>query len=86
MQKLQARLDDLCRCAEVLIDVVKPGCQTIPLLGDLLQPGLDLGLGQATVGGQVDEVVLLGVERTKLFRELGLEELGRSLLFIDHGG
>ncbi|MFE3858430.1 hypothetical protein ACFXPN_45785 [Streptomyces griseorubiginosus] len=85
-QQLQARLDDLGRCAQVLIDVVQPVRQTIPLLGDVSQLGLDLALGQAAVGGQVDEVVLLGVERTKLFRELGLEELGRGLLFIDHGG
>nr|WP_046726624.1 hypothetical protein [Streptomyces humi] len=86
LQKLQARLDDLCSCAEVFVDVVEPGRQAIPLLGDVSQLGLDLALGQAAVGCQVDEVALLGVERTKLFRELGLEELGRGLLFVDHGG
>ncbi|WP_280878004.1 hypothetical protein [Streptomyces pseudovenezuelae] len=49
-QKLQASLDDLCRCAEVFIDVSQPGCQAIPLLGDFPQLGLDLALGQAAVG------------------------------------
>jgi hypothetical protein len=83
LQKLQARLNDLGSCAEGVVDVVQPGRQAIPLLGDFLQFGLDLGLGQAAVGGQVDEVVLLGVERTKLVRELDLEELGCGLLLID---
>ncbi|MEV5532216.1 hypothetical protein [Streptomyces prunicolor] len=86
LQKLQTSLDDLCRCAEVFIDVAQPGCQAIPLPGDFSQLGLDLALGQAAIGGQIDEVVLLGVERTKLLRELGLEELGRGLLFVNHGG
>ncbi|MBK6017001.1 hypothetical protein [Streptomyces sp. MBT53] len=86
LQKLQARLDDLGCGTDVFIDVVQPSRQAIPLLGDLLQFGPDLCLGQAAVGSQVDEVVLLGVERTKLLRELGLEELGRGLLLIDHRG
>uniref|UniRef100_A0AAU2AD00 Uncharacterized protein n=1 Tax=Streptomyces sp. NBC_00093 TaxID=2975649 RepID=A0AAU2AD00_9ACTN len=85
LQELQARLDDLGCDAEGVIDIVEPRCQAISLVGDLSQPGLDLALGQAAVGGQIDEVVLLDVERTKLFRELGLEELGRGLLFIDDG-
>ncbi|WP_262064047.1 hypothetical protein [Streptomyces sp. STR69] len=85
LQELQACLNDVRPCAQGLIDVVQSSRKPIPLLGDLSQSGLDLALGQAAVGGQVDEVVLLGVERTKLFRELGLEELGRGLLLVDHG-
>ncbi|WP_026150851.1 hypothetical protein [Streptomyces prunicolor] len=83
---MQARLDDLGCRAEVLIDIVESGRQPIPLFGDLPQLGLDLALGQAVIGGQVDEVVLLGVERAKLLRELGLEDLGGGLLLVDRGG
>ncbi|MGH1553149.1 hypothetical protein ACRAWF_17515 [Streptomyces sp. L7] len=45
VQKLQARLDDLCCCAEVFIDVLEPRRKAIPLPGDFLQLGLDLALG-----------------------------------------
>ncbi|WP_234490383.1 hypothetical protein [Streptomyces sp. MBT33] len=51
LQQLQARLDDLGRRAEVLIDVVEPGRQTIPLFGDVAQLGLDLAVRQASIGG-----------------------------------
>ncbi|MDV7219151.1 hypothetical protein [Streptomyces prunicolor] len=84
LQQLQARLDDLCRSAEAVVDVLQPRRKTLPLLAELLQLGLDLALGQAAVGSQVDEVVLLGVEFTKLLGELGMEELGAGLVFIEH--
>ncbi|MFI2116344.1 hypothetical protein ACH489_17905 [Streptomyces rubiginosohelvolus] len=86
LQQLQACFDDLGCGAEVLIDIVQSARQTIPLLGDVSQSGLDLVLGQAAVGGKIDEVALLGAEHTKLFRELGLEEFGRGLLLVDQGG
>ncbi|WP_234531654.1 hypothetical protein [Streptomyces shenzhenensis] len=84
-EELQARLDDLCCDAEILVGVLQPGGETVPLPGNLPQPGLDLALWQCAVGGQVDEVGLLGVELTKLFGELGMEELGRALLLVQHG-
>ncbi|MEV0474231.1 hypothetical protein AB0I50_30465 [Streptomyces prunicolor] len=85
LKELQARLDDLPGHTQILVGVGQPLRKALALPCDLVQAGADLLLGEGAVGGQVDEVGLLGVELTKLFGELGMEELGGGLLLVQHG-
>ncbi|MFJ8252984.1 hypothetical protein [Streptomyces sp. NPDC094466] len=85
-EELQACLDDLPSHSEILVGGVQSLGEAFPLPRDVAQLGSDCALRQAAVGSQIDEVGLLGVEGAKLFRELGMEELGRGLLLVNHDG
>lgn len=53
---------------------------------DLAQLCPDLGLGDGAVRGELDEVVLTGVESPQLACELRVQEPGGGFLFADRFG
>ncbi|WUI92044.1 hypothetical protein OHB21_13010 [Nocardia puris] len=55
-------------------------------MGDVAELGFDLGLRKGGVGGQVDEVLFLGVECLQLGGQLLLEEPIGGLLSVDGFG
>lgn len=55
--------------------------QTQPISHNLVEPGADLGLGQCAVGRQVDEALLLGIERGQLALQCFVE-LPNTGLFL----
>ncbi|HUY44599.1 MAG TPA: hypothetical protein VMV92_02570 [Streptosporangiaceae bacterium] len=62
LQEGQACLDEPGAGVQVVLGFVQPLGEVLTPLGDLAEFLLDLGLGQRVVGGEVDEVGLLGVE------------------------
>ncbi len=62
LQEGQAGLDEPGVGVQVILGLVEPLGEVLTPLGDLRELLLDLGLGQCAVGGEVDEVGLLGVE------------------------
>jgi hypothetical protein len=52
---------------------------------DVAELGLDLGLRQRAVGGEVDQVLLLRVEFVQLAGDLLVQEACGGFLFVDDG-
>ncbi|HEY3684252.1 MAG TPA: hypothetical protein VGL93_14545 [Streptosporangiaceae bacterium] len=69
-QERQCQLDELARIGEVSGGVGKSPLQLLALPLDLAQLGLDLGLGELAVRGQVEQVLLAGVQRFQLSCDL----------------
>ena len=56
------------------VDLVEPFGELLPLVVDLPEPGLDLVLGQAVVGGQVEQLLFALVQ----VAQLGTHDLSRN--------
>jgi hypothetical protein len=73
LHQLEADLDEPGAISEVRACLVEPVVEALSLILDIAELGLDLRLGQGAVSGEVDEVLLAGVERLKLGLELLVE-------------
>ena len=63
-QQFQAGFDQACAVGQVFVGGVQAFGEAAALAFDLSELGFDLGLGDGAVCGEVDEVVLTGVERS----------------------
>lgn len=79
----EMRLDDLLSGGQVGVDGFLLLGQALSFGLDLVEPGLDLVLGELAVRGQVDEVLFGNVEAVDLLVEVLLEELLGLLLVGD---
>ncbi|WP_245787545.1 hypothetical protein [Amycolatopsis saalfeldensis] len=61
-QELEGGLDESSAVGEVGTGGVEPLGEASSFCADIAEFGFDLGLRQCAVGGEVDQVLLLGVE------------------------
>ncbi|RFS84153.1 hypothetical protein D0T12_18530 [Actinomadura spongiicola] len=83
LQQPQAHLDEPCRIAKLLGRLPQPALEAIPLPGDPVQLAADLGLRQAPIRRQVDEVLLPHVQLPQLLAELLMQQPCRGFLTVD---
>ncbi|WP_255375774.1 hypothetical protein [Saccharomonospora sp. CUA-673] len=84
-EQCQAHVDQAGGIGEVGGGGIAALGEVTPLAFDVAELGFDLGLRQGAVGGEVDHVLLLGVEFVELAGELLMQQSRGFLLFVDDG-
>lgn len=83
--ELAASVVARARSVEVGAGAVQAAAQAPPLGVDVAELGFDLGLRQGAVGGEVDQVFLLGVEFLNLAGQLSVQQPRGCFVFGDDG-